>query len=311
MVEIHNKPKYAATVGFFDGVHTGHLSLIKQLIKAAHNRGLESMVLTFPQHPRQVLNSDYKPLLLTSPEDKICKLRKSGVDRCEQIDFTLELSLMTAKEFMSKILRDMFGVKCLILGHDHHFGHDGLKNLEDYVILGQDNGIEVIRADTHFFDNKAVSSSRIRRELQKGDVERASSMLGYSYSIRGKVVHGSKNGRKIGFPTANLGPYCELMQIPANGVYAAIATVGNEQFYSMLNIGVRPTFNNDKSRTIEAHLFDFDRDIYGCDLELCFIKYIRAEHKFNSPLLLKEQLKLDSEIAINTLEIYKRESLSI
>ena len=177
-MNIQNKPGYAATVGFFDGVHTGHLSLIEQLKDAAQSRGLESMIITFPQHPRQVLQSDYKPLLLTSPEDKTDMLRKSGVDKCETLNFTLSLSLMTAGQFMSEILRDQLGVKCLLLGHDHHFGHDRQTSLDDYIRLGQDADIEVVKAEAFFFGNRAVSSSRIRRELQRGNVERAGSMLG-------------------------------------------------------------------------------------------------------------------------------------
>ena len=157
--------------------------------------------------------------------------------------------------------------------------------------------MEVIGASALLYDSSPISSSRIRRALANGSIEKANEMLGYMYSISGTVVHGLQNGRKMGFPTANLGPYCDLMQIPANGVYAAIATVEGKSYPAMLNIGFRPTFNGEGNRTIEAHIIDFSKDIYFQPLTLQFVSYIRPEKKFCSPSELALQLAKDKETA--------------
>lgn len=287
----------AATVGFFDGVHLGHLNLIEQLAKIADERNLKSMVVTFPEHPRQVLQTDYKPLLLSTPEDKIEKLEHTVADICFPLHFTQKLSQMNARTFMESFLQKRLGVKTLLVGHDHHFGCEKGTNIEDYKVIGNEIGMEVIGATALLYDSSPISSSRIRRALANGSIEKANEMLGYQYSISGTVVHGLQNGRKMGFPTANLGPYCDLMQIPANGVYAAIATVEGKNYPAMLNIGFRPTFNGEGNRTIEAHIIDFSKDIYFQPLTLQFVSYIRAEKRFCSPSELALQLAKDKETA--------------
>lgn len=296
MAESSNKG-YIATVGFFDGVHRGHRFLIDQLIEIARGRGMDSMVITFAEHPRQVLDTQYRPLLLSTPEDKISMLQSCGTDACKELHFTKELSLLDAKDFMHDVLRDRLGVKVLLMGHDHCFGHDCIKDFCRYKEIGEELGIEVLKASPLIYEDAPVSSSRIRRCLAEGLAGKAADMLGYPYSVSGKVVHGLQNGRKMGFPTANLGPYNPFMQIPANGVYAAWATVGGKRYMSMLNIGFRPTIEESGRRTIEAHLLDFDNDIYGLELQLQFISYIRAEHRFESMAALAEQLSADKDMA--------------
>lgn len=286
---------FAATVGFFDGVHIGHIYLINQLKKIASERHLKSMVVTFPEHPRQILQSDYKLLLLSAPEDKIMRLEQSGVDVCFPLHFTAELSRMSAKCFMEQVLRDRLRVRCLLVGHDHHFGHEMGTTLADYINIGNQIGIEVIGADSLIYKNLPVSSSRIRRELVSGNLEDANTMLGYNYTINGVVVHGQQNGLKIGFPTANLGSYCESMQIPADGVYSALVNIDGEKRPAMINIGFRPTFAGNNNRTIEAHILDFHQDIYSHELSIEFIKYIRPERKFDSSEQLAQQLETDKE----------------
>ena len=187
------------------------------------------------------------------------------------------------------------------MGHDHHFGHDTNLTVDDYRQIGNEIGMEVIPASAYLYEGSPVSSSRIRRELVAGNVKAAAAMLGYRYTLCGTVIHGLQNGRKMGFPTANLGPYCEFMQIPADGVYAALATVDGETWPAMVNIGFRPTFEG-KARTIEAHLLGFDRDIYFHELTIEFKDFIRAERKFASPYELAAQLEADRRLTQQVID---------
>ncbi|MBP5347171.1 MAG: bifunctional riboflavin kinase/FAD synthetase [Bacteroidaceae bacterium] len=293
--------RYAATIGFFDGVHLGHVHLLEQLKAAATGRGLKSMAITFPEHPRQILQSDYRPRLLSTPDDKMRMLEQTGIDYCFPLHFTSALAAMDARSFMTDFLQKRLGVSMLLVGHDHHFGHDTNLNVNDYKKIGNEIGMEVIPADAYLYQGIPVSSSRIRRELVAGNVKQAAAMLGYRYTISGTVIHGLQNGRKMGFPTANLGPYCEFMQIPADGVYSALASVDGETWPAMVNIGYRPTFEG-KARTIEAHLVGFDRDIYFHELTIQFVDFLRAERKFNSPQELALQLDADRKQVLETIK---------
>ncbi len=297
LMEANNNKGCVVTIGFFDGVHLGHRYLAECLRKEAASRGLQSRIVTFQEHPRQVLQSEYRPLLLTTLEKRMSLLHECGVDICTALHFTPRLAKMDARTFMSDILCSKLNARCLLLGHDHCFGHDRISGLEAYRQIGMEIGLEVIAADAYIWQDKPVSSSRIRACMAQGNVVDASTMLGYRYSLSGTVVHGLKNGRKMGFPTANLAPVCELLQIPANGVYSAWASVGGETFKAMLNIGFRPTVDGEgKRRTIEAHLLDFDRDIYGEELTLSFVDYIRNEQRFDGLEALAGQLRKDRDI---------------
>ena len=287
--------RYAATIGFFDGVHLGHVHLLRELMDIASSRGLKSMAITFPEHPRQILQSDYRPRLLSTPEDKMKLLEQTGIDYCFPLHFTTALAAMDARSFMTDFLQKRLGVSTLLVGHDTNL------NADDYRRIGNEIGMEVIPADAFLFEGSPISSSRIRRELVAGNVKAAASMLGYRYTLCGTVIHGLQNGRKMGFPTANLGPYCEFMQIPADGVYAAIATVDSETWPAMVNIGYRPTFEG-KARTIEAHLLGFDRDIYFHELTLRFVDFMRPERRFASPQELAAQLEADRNKVMETLK---------
>lgn len=287
---------FAVTVGFFDGVHNGHRFLADKLKEAAALRGLKTRMVTFHEHPRLVLQDDFRPLLLTSPQQKLSLLGQLGVDSVTELHFTPQLAQMTAGGFMAEVLRDKLGAKCLLMGHDHRFGHDGITSFDTYHIIGESVGIEVISVPALLWEGVPVSSSRIRRCLSAGDAVSAASMLGRPYTISGAIVHGLRNGRKMGFPTANLSSECQYLQVPGNGVYAAWATVQGETFMSMVNIGYRPTVSgDDQNRTIEAHLLDFDKDIYGERLSLGFVRYIRPESRFCDLPSLAAQLKLDRD----------------
>ena len=301
-IPVPQNKSYAATIGFFDGVHLGHVHLLEELKRIAAERGLRSMAITFPEHPRQILQSDYRPRLLSTPDDKMRLLEKTGIDYCFPLHFTSALAVLDAETFMTDFLQKRLGVSTLLVGHDHHFGHDTSLTADDYRRIGNEIGMEVIPADAYLYEGAPVSSSRIRRELVAGNVKAANDMLGYRYTISGTVIHGLQNGRKMGFPTANLGPYCEFMQIPADGVYSALAAVDGETWPAMLNIGFRPTFQGN-ARTIEAHLLGFDRDIYFHELKLEFVDYLRPERRFSSPQQLAAQLEADRDKVRQTVNI--------
>ena len=301
-IPVPDARRYAATIGFFDGVHLGHVHLLEELKSIAAERGLKSMAITFPEHPRQILQSDYRPRLLSTPQDKMRLLEQTGIDYCFPLHFTTALASMDAETFMTDFLQKKLGVSALLVGHDHHFGHDTSLGIDDYRRIGDKIGMEVIPADAYLHEGVPVSSSRIRRELVAGNVKAANAMLGYRYTISGTVIHGMQNGRKMGFPTANLGPYCEFMQIPADGVYSALAKVDGETWPAMLNIGFRPTFEG-KARTIEAHLLGFDRDIYFHELTLEFVDFLRPERRFDSPQKLAAQLEADRDKVRQTINI--------
>lgn len=292
---------YAATIGFFDGVHIGHVHLLEQLKAIAAQRGLKSMAITFPEHPRQILQADYRPRLLSAPNEKIALLQASGIDYCMPFHFTTEIAGMSAYTFMKSFLQERLGVNTLLVGHDHHFGHEAGTTYLDYKKIGDQIGMDVILSTALLHEGIPVSSSRIRKELSMGNISQANIMLGHLYHIGGTVVHGLQNGRQMGFPTANLGPSCEFMQIPADGVYSALAHVDGETHYAMVNIGYRPTFKGE-CKTIEAHLFNFDRDIYFHELELEFVSFIRSEKKFSNPGELAAQLEHDRKTSLSTLK---------
>ena len=301
-IPVPDTSRYAATIGFFDGVHLGHVHLLEELKSIAAERGLKSMAITFPEHPRQILQSDYRPRLLSTPQDKMRLLEQTGIDYCFPLHFTSALAMLDAETFMIDFLQKKLGVSTLLVGHDHHFGHDTSLGMDDYRQIGNKIGMEVIPADAYLYDSIPVSSSRIRRELVAGNVKAANAMLGYRYTISGTVIHGMQNGRKMGFPTANLGPYCEFMQIPADGVYSALAKVDGETWPAMLNIGFRPTFEG-KARTIEAHLLGFERDIYFHELTLEFVDFLRPERRFDSPEGLAAQLEADRKKVEQSINI--------
>lgn len=200
-----------ATIGFFDGVHAGHRYLIQQVKEIAAAKGLRSALVTFPVHPRKVMNAEYRPELLTTPEEKISLLADIRVDYCLMLDFTPEISRLTAREFMTQLLKERYQVKYLVIGYDHRFGHNRSEGFEDYVRYGKEIGIEVIRAKAYTSNieignepNIPVSSSLIRKLLHEGEVSLAAHCLKYEYFLDGIVVGGYQVGRKIGFPTANL-----------------------------------------------------------------------------------------------------------
>jgi riboflavin kinase/FMN adenylyltransferase len=281
--------------GFFDGVHVGHRLVIKQLVEAAAVRGDESMVMTFWPHPRNVLQKEARSLrLLTTLAEKRDMLHGLGVDHVEVLPFTKEFSTMTMREYLH-MLMEKYGVKTVLLGYDNRFGSDAA-GADEVAAAAVELGLEVLRVEMVPSEKGfAVSSTKIRERLEEGDVEGASAMLGYDYSLQGVVVAGNRLGRTIGFPTANIQLYEPLKLIPGNGVYfVKVKTLGNH-YYGMCNIGCRPTVGTGNARTIETNIFDFDEDIYGLDLEVTFVSRIRAEVRFDSLEDLRVQLEKDRD----------------
>ena len=290
-----------ATIGFFDGVHLGHRHIISDVLAVARHSGLSPMVITFNRHPRQVVGDAYIPELLNTTEEKTRLLEKAGIARCVVLDFDSAMARMTAREFMEKILRDKLGVEKLVIGYDNRFGHNRLEGFDDYVAYGRELGIEVIKSSEMSADGRHVSSSVIRRLINEGSMAEANSLLGYEYTIGGKVVSGTHTGRAMGYPTANINPAEVGKLIPSTGVYATLTiTADGEQHPSMTNIGFRPTFNG-KAYTIETNIFDFSRSIYGEEIEIRFVGRIRPEHLFESAQLLEQQLNADREKAFEIL----------
>ncbi len=373
-----------ATIGFFDGVHRGHRYLINKVMETAHAHAQQSMVITFDRHPREVLQSDYQPQMLTTLNTKLRLLHETGVDRVEVLHFTRQLAALSARQFMAQVLKERLGVTTLVIGYDHRFGHNRAEGFDDYVRYGKELGIEVVQSSelTVHIDrycppasvsseapfasssknskapsseeSKApssevpnassevaspveessfkarsfagkwgmhVSSSAIRRLLKEGDVGTADLFLDRPHTITGCVTHGFAEGRKMGFPTANLDTTGYPLLIPANGVYGVWVKIGYADAVmgkceatalagltpempiptiddldgwlpAMLNIGTRPTFDG-STTTIEANIFNFNDDIYGQPMTIAFFFRLRNEQRFDSVEALEEQLHKD------------------
>ena len=292
-----------ATIGFFDGVHRGHRFLIERLKEDAAREGLESTVITFERHPRQVLSADYQPKLLTTFEEKVLLLSKTGVDNCAVLQFDQQMAQLTAREFMERVLSGLLNVKKLYIGYDHRFGHNREEGFEDYVRYGEELGIEVVQNSAFDVSGVNVSSSVIRSFLQEGEVEMAARCLGYPYFLIGKVTTGVQEGRKLGFPTANINLPGEGKIVPAPGVYAVGARVEHsmEMKRAVMNIGSRPTFDGHQT-TIETHIINYDADLYGERLVVNFAHRLRDERHFASPGELALQMREDVRKALELFE---------
>jgi len=251
------------------------------------------MAVTFTEHPRRILSPAYCPALLTTNEEKVARLKAAGLDACAMLDFTDKMAALTAKQFMEVYLKDLLHVEVLIIGYDHHFGSDHL-TFEEYVAAGRAVGIRIVKAQAYKTADFIASSSAVRRILSCGDVEHANQCLGYTYELSGTVVEGRHVGHDLGFPTANLRPSSPFKAIPRHGAYAVEAVVGGHVYAAMLNIGFRPTLNNGTDTTIEAHLFDFNGNLYGQTLTLRFYRRLRDEQRFSSIDALRRQLIADA-----------------
>lgn len=292
--EFQTLNKAVVTIGAFDGVHIGHKKILNRLTELSRLVNGESVLITFWPHPRFVLKKDAEPIgLLNTLEEKIHLLDTYNIDHLLILNFNEEFAKLTADDFIENILIKAIGTRFLVLGYDHRFGNNREGSI-DYLNLNKDRfGIESIEIPKQEIESLAISSTLIRKALLNGDSAVANQNLGYPYLLRGFVIEGNKLGRTIGFPTANIFIEDQDKLIPKNGVYAVYVYIEGERYKGMLNIGVRPTINNDKRRTIEVHIFDFNEDIYGKTVRLELIAFMRDEVKFEGLDALILQLKQD------------------
>lgn len=287
-----------ATIGFFDGVHLGHRYIIDKVVTKARREGQASMVVTFEQHPRQVLHSDWCPQLLSSLDEKVELLSQTGVDRLVILRFDETMAALSAYDFMHDILQQRLGVRVLVTGYDNRFGHNRTEGFDDYVRYGREMGMDVVQGDPIEVGCVRVSSSKIRKLIAEGRVEQAAECLGYPYALAGRVVCGEHVGTEMGFPTANLQLTEEGKLIPAPGVYAVKVKLEKSMdlYHGMMNIGSRPTFGG-HNQTLETHIFHFKGDIYGQQLKVWFVGRLRSEIRFDSREALMIQLASDAREA--------------
>lgn len=282
-----------ATIGFFDGVHIGHRFLLSELKTIGQKKRLESLVISFNNSPQNSLHPEKNIKYLSTPLEKTQLLSDFGISNCLMLDFDKKIAQQDAETFLMW-LKKMYSVKILLIGHDHRFGNDKISTFETYQKLGEKLNIEITKC-TKFEDNgKQVSSSIIRSLISNGDIKLANQLLDYTYSITGKVIHGNKIGRTIGFPTANLKINSEKI-IPKNGVYIVETCINNQIYKGLLNIGTRPTVDGN-TQTIETHLIDFNKDIYDEKITLYIKKRLRDEIKFSSITELQQQIEIDRKL---------------
>lgn len=285
----------AASIGMFDGVHCGHKWLIASLRQLAARHGMKSAVITFRDHPQNILHPDSDLKMLMPLEARLEKLASTGIDFIILMDFTTELSKLDSTEYI-RLVATHYGVGILLMGFNHHFGHNRGECYDDYVRNGAMVGVKIGRADEYQGEAAPVSSSIIRRLIEAGDVEMAARKLGSPFRLSGNVVHGFARGRKIGFPTANINVGNRVI-VPRRGVYAVMVHFCGKNHGGMVNIGIRPTFADGDKLSIEVNLFDFDGDIYGKHVDMDFVARLRDERPMKSIDDLKSQLEDDRDAA--------------
>lgn len=285
------------TIGTFDGVHVGHKKILDRLISTARANNLKSTIFTFFPHPRMVLQQDADIKLINTLDEKISILEKSGLDQLILYPFTREFSRLTAIEFVRDIIVTKLHAKKVIIGYDHRFGRNRTATIKDLKQFGETYDFEVEEIGVEEVNAVSVSSTKIRKALQEGDMETANTYLGYDFMLTGEVVKGKGLGRQIRFPTANLHIAEKYKLIPGNGVYVVKSHIDGKNVYGMMNIGFNPTVDG-KSQSIEIHFFDFDRDIYGRKIQVDMLKRLRDEVRFESVEALSVQLEKDKENAL-------------
>lgn len=289
------------TIGNFDGVHLAHQNIFERVISEALNQNKKSVVITFDPHPKKIIHPGKRPFfLITTLDEKLKLIEDIGIDAVILIEFSMEFAGVTAGEFVQNILWDRLHLKKIFIGHDYAFGRGKEGNEEFLKSFGDKLGFQVEAIDAIKVDDIAISSTRTRHAILDGNVALAARLLGRPYNVWGTVVKGYQRGTGIGIPTANMEPE---KVIPATGVYAIIATIEGVRYPGVVNIGFNPTFSNEKL-SIEAHLIDFEGNIYEKCLDISFIDRIRGEVKFEGPEKLVEQVKKDIDRAREILATY-------
>lgn len=280
------------TLGTFDGVHIGHKKIVDRLIQSAADENCESVILTFFPHPRMVLQESSEIVLLNTIDERAELLKKSGLDSLIIHPFDKAFSRLTAEEFIRDILIEKLNIHKIIIGYDHRFGRNRTATIDDLIEFGRAYDFDVEQISAQELNDVSVSSTKIRKAISEGDISLANAYLGYPYLLTGKVVHGRKLGRTIGYPTANIHIAEEYKLVPKDGVYVVSAKLNGNKVDGMMSIGNNPTIENAK-HSIEVNFFDFDADLYEQTIQISILHRIRDEQKFDSVDILKEQIADD------------------
>lgn len=282
------------TIGTYDGVHFGHQQIIKRINDIAYDINGESVLLTFDPHPRLVLNpSDEKLKLISTIDEKEELLAAFGLNHLVIAEFSNSFASMEAEDYIKEILIKNFNPRKIVIGYDHRFGKDRKGNIELLKKLSIKYNYEVEEISQQTIDEISVSSTKVRDYLLKGNIKEANKLLAHPFTIKGRVIHGDKIGRELGFPTANIQIKNPHKLIPASGVYAANIKIDNTYYKGALSIGYRETVFDNSTLTTEVFILDFDSDLYNKDLDILFIDFIRPQIKYENWDLLKEQIKKD------------------
>lgn len=301
--DVKRESNSVVTVGTFDGVHIGHRAIMKAVVSKSKERNARSVVVTFDPHPREIINPGKSGIkLLTTLKERCEILQDLGVDVLLVIPFDRDFSLMTSEDFVRQIIHNKVGVSEFVIGYDHHFGRDREGTIETIENLGKELNFDAYVVSKQEMEHITISSTVIRNTLsEEGDVKKAAEFLGRKYLLNGIVMHGEERGQKIGYPTANLKPEHENKVIPKNGVYVVKVRVNNKWYGGMMNIGIRPTFN-DEEKTLEVNIFEFNQKIYGESVQVRFVDRIRDEQKFEGIEALKSQLDADKKQSLEILQ---------
>ncbi len=296
-----NDRQSVITIGTFDGVHIGHKAILKRVVETAKKENLDSVVLTFFPHPRMVLQQKADIKLINTIEERTELLEKTGLDHLVIHPFTHAFSRLTALEYVRDILVNSLKAKKIIIGYDHRFGRNRNADIDDLKEFGKTYNFEVEEISAKEIDDVAISSTKIRKSLSEGDIETANSYLGYHFMISGEVVKGKAIGRTINYPTANLELKETYKLVPQNGVYIVQSIIDGEKFFGLTSIGTNPTVGGTK-KTIETHFLNFNKDLYGKEITIEFLKYIRQEETFDSVELLRQEILKDEIFAKQYLQ---------
>ena len=292
LFEIKLSKSTIATIGTFDGIHIGHQKILNSLVRFGKENSLKSVVITFDPHPRKIINKINSIELINTIEEKKEKLKTLGIDYLIIQKFDEKFSETEANKFV-EILKNNINIEKLIVGYDHRFGKNRNADINDLKKYGKELNFEVIEIDALEIEEVNISSTKIRLAIKDGNIRLANSYLGYNFFLSGKVVKGHSRGKELGFPTANL-RIEENKIIPKNGVYLVKSKIDNQNIYGMMNIGYNPTFNN-KSKKIETHFFNLNKNLYGKIIKIELLEYIREEKRFETVDDLIQRLKLDRE----------------
>lgn len=288
------------TIGTFDGVHIGHQKVLSNLVLSAEKNNASSVLLTFFPHPRMVLQKNTDIKLINTLEERIELLKKTGLDSLVIHEFTEDFAEITALEFVKNVLVDHLKIANLIIGYDHRFGKNREGNFDQLSEYGNIFGFEVNKISQQEIDHITISSTKIRKAIELGNIEEANRYLGYHFMLKGEIVKGNNLGEKIGFPTANLSIKESYKLLPKTGSYIVKSELENQTVYGMMNIGYNPTVKG-KKQTIEIHFFDFNKDLYGKKIQIDVLKFLRDEQKFDSVEVLKKQLVNDRQKSLKII----------